>query len=242
LADIVAERFDIGIRLGSDVAKDMIAVRIAPDMRMALVGSPEYFSLHPQPHSPQDLTEHDCITLRLPTHGGLLPWEFKQGDRTVNAHVKGRLVLNNSDLMVAAAIAGYGLTWVPDEIVAKTRHRWSLGDGFGRPCDDLPGISPVLRKPSCLARFSAGGRGIALQEKKPVSRVTRRSWLEYSIRKSFKPIHRAWTHEARRLRMIIGGDARLSAAKQGVESAATTRDKAYSLSGVVAGVRDGKTI
>jgi len=117
--DIVAERFDIGIRLGSDVAKDMIAVRIAPDMRMALVGSPEYFSLHPQPHSPQDLTEHDCITLRLPTHGGLLPWEFKQGDRTVNAHVKGRLVLNNSDLMVAAAIAGYGLTWVPDDIVAK---------------------------------------------------------------------------------------------------------------------------
>jgi DNA-binding transcriptional LysR family regulator len=118
-ADIVAERFDIGIRLGSDVAKDMIAVRIAPDMRMVVVGSPEYFSLYPQPHSPQDLTEHDCITLRLPTHGGLLTWEFKHGERTVNAHVKGRLVFNQSDLIVEAAVAGHGLAWLPDDLVRK---------------------------------------------------------------------------------------------------------------------------
>lgn len=118
-ADIVAERFDIGIRLGDDVAKDMIAVRIAPDMRIVVVGSPKYFSSHPTPRSPQDLTDHDCISHRLPTHGGLMPWEFKRGERTLSVHVKGRLVFNQSDLIVAAALAGHGLAWVPDDIVAK---------------------------------------------------------------------------------------------------------------------------
>jgi DNA-binding transcriptional LysR family regulator len=115
--DIVASRFDIGVRLGADVAKDMIAVRMAPDMRVAVVGSPAYFSAHPRPASPQDLTGHDCIGLRLPTHGGLLSWEFKRRGRTVNAHVKGRLVFNNGDLMVAAALAGHGLAWVPEDVV-----------------------------------------------------------------------------------------------------------------------------
>jgi DNA-binding transcriptional LysR family regulator len=118
-ADIVAERFDIGIRLGDDVAKDMIAVRIAPDMRIVVVGSPAYFDLHPKPHSPQDLADHDCINLRLPTHGGLLTWEFKHGQRTVNAHVKGRLVFNQSDLIVEAALAGNGLAWVPEDLVRQ---------------------------------------------------------------------------------------------------------------------------
>jgi DNA-binding transcriptional LysR family regulator len=117
--DIVAERFDIGIRLGDDVAKDMIAVRIAPDMRIVVVGSPRYFARHPMPRSPLDLTDQDCITLRLPTHGGLLPWEFKQGERTQNVHVKGRLVFNNSDLIVAAALAGYGLAWIPEDLIQK---------------------------------------------------------------------------------------------------------------------------
>src|SRR5271169_3078616 len=74
--DIVAERFDIGVRLGGDVAKDMIAVRIAPDMRMIVVGSPAYFARHPRPTTPQDLTAQDCVSLRLPTHGGLMNWEF----------------------------------------------------------------------------------------------------------------------------------------------------------------------
>jgi DNA-binding transcriptional LysR family regulator len=117
--DIVAERFDIGVRLGADVAKDMIAVRMAPDLRVAVVGSPAYFARHPRPRTPQDLTEHDCIGLRLPTHGGLLNWEFKRRGRSMNAHVTGRLVFNTSDLIIAAASAGLGLAWVPEDLVEK---------------------------------------------------------------------------------------------------------------------------
>lgn len=117
--DIVAERFDIGVRLGADVAKDMIAVRMAPDMRIAVVASPAYFDRRPRPATPQDLTEHDCIGLRLPTHGGLLSWEFRRRGRSVNVQVTGRLVFNGSDLMVAAALAGQGLAWVPDDVVGE---------------------------------------------------------------------------------------------------------------------------
>ncbi len=117
--DIVAERFDIGVRLGGDVAKDMIAVRMARDMRLVVVGSPDYLVHHPRPRTPQDLTEHDCLCLRLPSHGGLLPWEFKRRGKSINAHVTGRLVFNSSDMIVAAALAGYGLAWVPDDTVAE---------------------------------------------------------------------------------------------------------------------------
>ena len=78
LTDIVAERYDAGVRLGEQVAKDMIAVRIGPDMRMAVVGAPSYFARRPQPRTPQDLTAHNCINLRLPTHGGLYAWEFEK--------------------------------------------------------------------------------------------------------------------------------------------------------------------
>lgn len=113
--DIVAERFDIGVRLGGDVAKDMIAVRIAPDMRLVVVGSPAYFARHGRPKTPQDLTEHDCIGLRLPSHGGLLPWEFKRRGKSVNTHVTGRLVFSASDMVLAAALGGHGLAWVPDD-------------------------------------------------------------------------------------------------------------------------------
>lgn len=118
--DIVAERFDIGVRLGVDVAKDMIAVRMALDLRMAVVGSPDYFARHPRPRTPQDLTEHDCICLRLPTHGGLLNWEFKRRGKSMNAHVTGRLVFNTTELTVAAALAGHGLAWVPADIVNES--------------------------------------------------------------------------------------------------------------------------
>ncbi|MBC3930018.1 LysR family transcriptional regulator [Undibacterium sp. CY21W] len=117
--DIVAERFDIGIRLGGDVAKNMIAFRIAPDMRMVVVGSPAYFERNPPPQTPSDLSEHDCIGLRLPTYGGLLPWEFKYGERISSIHVDGRLVFNRSDLMAEAAIAGNGLAWLPADMVRE---------------------------------------------------------------------------------------------------------------------------
>lgn len=113
--DIVAERFDIGVRLGGDVAKDMIAVRIAPDMRMVVVGSPDYFARYPMPLSPQDLTEHDCIGLRLASHGGLLTWEFMRHKKSVNAHVTGRLVFNSSELILSAALSGLGLAWLPSD-------------------------------------------------------------------------------------------------------------------------------
>jgi DNA-binding transcriptional LysR family regulator len=115
--DIVAERFDIGVRLGGDGAKDMIAVRIAPNMRLVVVGSPDYFARHPRPRTPQDLTQHDCLCLRLPSHGGLLPWEFRRRGKSTSAHVTGHLVFNSSDLIIAAALAGHGLAWVPDDSV-----------------------------------------------------------------------------------------------------------------------------
>ncbi len=117
--DIVAERFDIGVRLGADVAKDMIAARMAPDMRMAVVGSPDYFERRPGPRVPQDLTEHDCIGLRLPSHGGLMKWEFERRAKTISAHVSGRLAFNASDLIIAAALAGHGLAWVPVDTVEE---------------------------------------------------------------------------------------------------------------------------
>src|SRR5574337_10437 len=116
-SDIVAERFDIGVRLGGDVAKDMVAVRIASDMRMCVAASPQYFARFPPPQTPHELSAHDCIGLRLPTHGGLLTWEFRHGNRNVNVHVGGGLVFNRSSQIVEAAIAGHGVAWVPDDLV-----------------------------------------------------------------------------------------------------------------------------
>ncbi|MGC3962816.1 MAG: LysR family transcriptional regulator [Rhodocyclaceae bacterium] len=132
-ADIVAERFDIGIRLGADVAKDMIAVRIAPDMRLVVVGSPSYFARLPPPLTPQELSGHDCIGLRLPTYGGLMPWEFRVAERAVNLHVEGRLIFNRSHQVVDAALAGLGLAWVPEDMARPhidTGHLISVLDDF----------------------------------------------------------------------------------------------------------------
>ena len=107
------------MRLGGDIAKDMIAARMAPDMRMAVVGSPAYLARQGRPRTPQDLTEHDCVRQRLPTHGGLMNWEFKRRERRVTAHVTGRLVFNGSNLIVEAAVMGHGLIWAPQDIVAE---------------------------------------------------------------------------------------------------------------------------
>ena len=115
--DIVADRYDIGVRLGADVAKDMIAIRMAPDMKLTVVGTPHYFDSHPPPQKPNDLHDHDCIGLRLPTHSGLMTWEFKRRGKTVNVQVSGRLTFNASDLIVQAVAAGQGLAWVPDDMV-----------------------------------------------------------------------------------------------------------------------------
>lgn len=115
--DIVAERFDIGVRLGADVAKDMIAVRMAPDMKMAVIGTQRYFDRHPAPQKPSDLHGHDCISLRLPTYSGLMPWEFKRRGKVTNIQVAGRLTFNTSYLVLQAVNAGQGLAWVPDDMV-----------------------------------------------------------------------------------------------------------------------------
>jgi DNA-binding transcriptional LysR family regulator len=117
LTDIVAERYDAGVRLGEQVAKDMIAVRIGPDMRMAVVGSPAYFAKRKRPKTPQDLIAHDCINLRLPTYGGLYAWEFEKGGRELKVRVEGQLVFNNIALRLSAVLAGLGLAYLPEDQV-----------------------------------------------------------------------------------------------------------------------------
>jgi DNA-binding transcriptional LysR family regulator len=117
LTDIVAERYDAGVRLGEQVAKDMIAVRIGPDMRLIVVGAPAYFARRPVPKIPQDLTAHDCINLRLPTRGGVYVWEFEKGGREVKVRVEGQLVFNTLMLRTEAALAGLGLAFLPEDEV-----------------------------------------------------------------------------------------------------------------------------
>ncbi|MGO4126831.1 LysR family transcriptional regulator [Inquilinus sp. YAF38] len=117
LTDIVAERYDAGVRLGEQVAKDMIAVRIGPDMRMAVVGSPAYFARRPAPRTPQELTAHNCITIRLPTYGGLYAWEFERDGHELKVRVEGQLVFNTIALRLAAALDGLGLAYMPEDQV-----------------------------------------------------------------------------------------------------------------------------
>jgi DNA-binding transcriptional LysR family regulator len=118
LTDIVAERFDAGVRIGEQVAQDMIAVRIGPDQRTAVVGSPSYFEARSVPQRPQELVEHNCINLRLPTRGGLYAWEFEKDGRELKVHVEGQLVFNGTFQMLNAALAGFGLAYVPEDVVA----------------------------------------------------------------------------------------------------------------------------
>ena len=118
LVDIVADRFDAGVRLGEHLANEMIAVRIGPDLRLAVVGSPAYFAQHAVPTDPQDLTSHRCINLRMPTLGGLYAWEFSRGAREVNVRVDGPMIVNDSIVALDAAIAGMGLACLMEDIVA----------------------------------------------------------------------------------------------------------------------------
>jgi DNA-binding transcriptional LysR family regulator len=132
LTDIVAQRFDAGVRGGEQVAKDMIAVRIGPDLRMAVVGAPSYFKKRSEPKTPQELIGHDCINLRLPTHGGVYAWEFEKGARELKVRVEGQLVFNGTFQMLNAALAGFGLAYVPEDLahphLAKGRLKRVLAD------------------------------------------------------------------------------------------------------------------
>ncbi len=114
--DITADRFDIGVRMGDDIAKDMIAVRIAPDTRMRVVASPAYLARAGQPDSPQALRQFSCITLRLPTHGGLLGWAFIQDGRAITMNVAGQVILNDDQMILQTALAGHGLAWLPADM------------------------------------------------------------------------------------------------------------------------------
>src|ERR1700756_982574 len=116
LTDIVAERFDAGVRSGEQIAKDMIAVRIGPDMRSAVVGAPSYFNTRSKPKRPQELIGHNCINLRLPTHGGLYAWEFEKDGRELKVYVEGQLVFNGTFQMLNAGLAGFGLAYVPEDV------------------------------------------------------------------------------------------------------------------------------
>jgi DNA-binding transcriptional LysR family regulator len=156
LTDIVAQRFDAGVRSGEQVAKDMIAVRIGPDLRMAVVGAPSYFRKRPEPKKPQDLIGHNCIKLRLTTHGGLYAWEFEKGGRDLKVRVEGQLTFNTTAQMLNAALAGLGLAYIPEGLaevhIAKGRLKRLLAD-WCQPYVGYHLYYPSRRQPS--AAFAA---------------------------------------------------------------------------------------
>ncbi|HGY3717068.1 TPA: LysR family transcriptional regulator [Citrobacter gillenii] len=119
LTDIVAGRFDAGVRLGEQVAKDMVAVRIGPDWRMVVVGAPDYFIRHGKPQTPHDLQQHNCINMRMATLGGLYAWEFAKDGQELRVRVEGQLIFNTLPARITAAIAGMGLALVPEDTVEQ---------------------------------------------------------------------------------------------------------------------------
>lgn len=139
LTDIVAEGFDAGVRLGEQIAKDMIAVRIGPDIRMAVVGSPAYFARHPRPKTPHDLIRHNCITIRLPTYGGIFAWEFEKKGEELKVRVEGQLVFNNIAMRLDAALKGLGLAYMPEDLVQSYVAKGRLIRVLSDWCPSFPG-------------------------------------------------------------------------------------------------------
>lgn len=151
LVDIVAERYDAGVRLGEQVDKDMIALRIGPDFRMATVAAPSYFQNHPKPLTPQDLTRHACIILRLPTSGGLYAWDFSKVGRELKVRGQGRCVFNTVAMMREAAIAGVGIVYLPEDLVNEDVQDGRLVRVLEDWCQPRPGYHlyyPSRRQPS----------------------------------------------------------------------------------------------
>ena len=139
LTDIVAARYDAGVRLGEQIAKDMIAMRIGPEMRMAVVGAPAYFAKRPKPTHPQDLTDHNCLNLRLPTSGGLYSWEFAKGQRKMNVRVDGQLAFNNAGMILNAALEGFGLACLLEDFVRPAIKEGALVRVLSDWCPPFPG-------------------------------------------------------------------------------------------------------
>lgn len=151
LTDVVAERYDAGVRLGEQVAKDMVAVRIGPEMRMAAVAAPAYFAGHPLPRIPVDLAAHRCINLRLATSGGLYAWEFEKNGREVKVRVDGQLAFNELSLTVQAARAGLGIAFVPQDLVQMDIDQGRLTRVLGDWCEPFSGYHlyyPSRRQPT----------------------------------------------------------------------------------------------
>jgi len=149
--DIVAERFDAGVREGETIAQDMVAVRIGPDLRMAAVASPGYFAHHPPPKTPHDLAGHNCINLRFPTHGGLYAWEFEKDGRALNVRVEGQLIVNDIALARQAALNGLGIAYLPQDFVQPNIRNGQLTRVLGAWCPPFPGYHlyyPSRRQPS----------------------------------------------------------------------------------------------
>lgn len=139
LRDIVADRYDIGVRFGDQVAKDMIAVRISPDRQMAVVGSPAYLKRHVAPKAPQDLVAHKCINMRLPTHGSLLTWELQRDSETIQAKVEGQVVVTNTYQALETAALGLGLAYVPYDIALPLVQQGKLRRVLEDWCPTYPG-------------------------------------------------------------------------------------------------------
>ncbi|WP_334183813.1 LysR family transcriptional regulator [Novosphingobium sp.] len=151
LSDIVADGFDAGIRMNDQVAKDMISVPIAPMATMAVVGSPAYFERHSFPVTPQDLTDHVCINLRTPTHGGLYVWEFDRDGETVNVRVDGQVIANNGWIIYEAALHGLGLAYLNLNMVKGDIEAGRLVHVLADWCEPFPGYHlfyPSRRQPS----------------------------------------------------------------------------------------------
>ncbi len=151
LRDIVADRFDAGVRLGEQVARDMIAVKIGPDLRMAAVAAPSYFARHPAPRTPQDLADHNCINLRLTTFGGLYAWELEQNNRELHVRVAGQFVSNDVQMVVKAVRAGLGMAFLPEDYVLEDLESGVLLRALEDWCPPFPGYHlyyPSRRQPT----------------------------------------------------------------------------------------------
>ncbi|WP_394560080.1 LysR substrate-binding domain-containing protein [Aquipseudomonas alcaligenes] len=165
LSDIVAQRYDAGVRLGDQVAKDMIAVPIGPQLHMAVVASPEYFRKYPLPKTPGDLSAHNCINLRLPTYGSLLQWDFEKDGHELKARVEGQWTFNSSVPILRAALAGCGLAFLPEDMVARDLATGGLVRVLEDWCQPFPGYH--LYYPNRREQSSALGVVIdALQYKR----------------------------------------------------------------------------
>jgi DNA-binding transcriptional LysR family regulator len=171
LTDIAAHRFDAGVRSGNRVDKDMIAVRIGPDFRMAVAASPDYLTGKSLPITPHDLTEHRCINLRLPTHGGLYAWDFEKDEQEINVRVQGQAVFNNTFLMLQAALDGMGFAYVPlnlmqshieqGQLVPVLKDWWPLLTGYHLYYANRRQLAPALALVIETLRWREDGAGEA---------------------------------------------------------------------------------